>query len=217
MPLTIHGLAQSTCTQRVLTTLKELNVSDYKLRIVDWGAAEHKSPAFLKMQPFGKIPVLEDSDLPGVYIFESRAIIRYIVRKYSPTSSLLGSTPAAQALVETWISVESANFNPSAEGLAVQLVFGKFRGVEPDQAAVENHLKQLGATLDVYDKHLADKKFLVGEDFTLADIVHYPYLNLAVTSCGHPEVVNDRPNVKAWWERMSSRPAWKQVLAEGSF
>ncbi|KAJ3028448.1 hypothetical protein HDV00_010385 [Rhizophlyctis rosea] len=216
MTLTIHGMAASTCTQRVLTTLKELGVTDYHLRTVNFAEGEHKSADYVaRLHPFGKIPVLEDSDLPGTYIFESRAIIRYIARKYSsPKSTLLGSTPSAAALVETWISVESFNYDPSASSLVGQLVFKPiFWKQDPDMSIVESDLKKVAECLDVYDRHLAGKKFLVGEEFTLADLVHLPYTQLIVTAAKHSELINDRPNVKAWWERISSRPSWTETLA----
>lgn len=79
MVIKIHGVPQSTCTRRVLTTLVEKNVP-YEMVKIDVMAKEHKSDAFLKMQPFGKVPVLEDD---GVFIFESRAIAKYIAKKYA--------------------------------------------------------------------------------------------------------------------------------------
>lgn len=50
MTLIVHGVAYSTCTQRILTTLAELNVTDYKLEVVDITKGAHKSPEFLKLQ-----------------------------------------------------------------------------------------------------------------------------------------------------------------------
>lgn len=79
MAIKVYGAAASTCTKRVLTALEEKNVS-YELVPVNFAVAEHKSPEFLKKQPFGKIPVLEDD---GFLVFESRAICKYIAKKYA--------------------------------------------------------------------------------------------------------------------------------------
>lgn len=79
MVIKVHGIAQSTCTRRVLTALVEKNVP-YELVTVNFAVKEHKSEAFLKLQPFGKVPVLEDD---GVFIYESRAIAKYIAKKYA--------------------------------------------------------------------------------------------------------------------------------------
>lgn len=79
MALKVYGSTQSVCTRRVLTALIEKNVP-YELVNVDFiTAREHKSEAFLKLHPFGKIPVLEDN---GVFIYESRAVARYIAKKF---------------------------------------------------------------------------------------------------------------------------------------
>ncbi|KAL3682893.1 hypothetical protein R1sor_000915 [Riccia sorocarpa] len=71
MTIKLHGSAMSTCTGRVLITLFEKEVQDYEL--VDLSKGEHKSPEFLKHQPFGQIPYLVHGDLE---LFESRAIAR---------------------------------------------------------------------------------------------------------------------------------------------
>lgn len=78
MVIKVHCLPQSTCSRRVLVALEEKNVP-YEIVIVNLLADEHKKPAFLAKQPFGKIPVLEDD---GFFVYESRAIAKYIAKKY---------------------------------------------------------------------------------------------------------------------------------------
>jgi glutaredoxin len=68
-----------TCTQRVLTALYEKGVP-YELITIDFSKAEHKSEKYMKLQPFGKVPVLDDD---GFIMFESRAISKYIAKKYA--------------------------------------------------------------------------------------------------------------------------------------
>jgi glutathione S-transferase len=79
MVLKVHGVKGSTCTQRVLTALNEKGVP-YELITINFAKAENKSETYLKLQPFGKIPVLEDD---GFILFESRAIAKYIAKKYA--------------------------------------------------------------------------------------------------------------------------------------
>jgi glutathione S-transferase len=79
MALKLYGVAASTCTKRVLTTLVEKNVP-YELVTINVAGAEHKGPEHLKRQPFGKVPALEDD---GFIVFESRAICKYIAKKYA--------------------------------------------------------------------------------------------------------------------------------------
>ncbi len=79
MGLIIHGSPHSTCTQRVLTTLAEKGV-DHEMHEINFAKLDHKQPAHLKLQPFGKVPVLEDD---GYFVYESRAICKYIAKKYA--------------------------------------------------------------------------------------------------------------------------------------
>jgi glutathione S-transferase len=85
MVIKVHGVVQSTCTRRVLTALIEKGVP-YELVAVNFQAAEHKSAPFLAMQPFGKIPVLDDD---GFLVYESRAICKYIAKKYASQGTKL--------------------------------------------------------------------------------------------------------------------------------
>jgi glutathione S-transferase len=79
MVLKVYGSKTSTCTQRVLTALYEKGVP-YELITIDFSKAEHKSEKYMKLQPFGKVPVLDDD---GFIMFESRAISKYIAKKYA--------------------------------------------------------------------------------------------------------------------------------------
>ncbi|RKO88159.1 thioredoxin-like protein, partial [Blyttiomyces helicus] len=92
-------------SRRVLTALAEKG-QPWELVPVDFAKAEHKSPAFLKKQPFGQVPVLEDPDHPDFFMFESRAMARYVDAKYKGQGTdLMGSTAQETALIETWLSV----------------------------------------------------------------------------------------------------------------
>ena len=79
MVLKIYGAAHSTCTRRVLTVLAEKN-AEYELIPVNLSKNEQASAAFRVKQPFGKVPVLDDE---GFLVYESRAICRYLARKFA--------------------------------------------------------------------------------------------------------------------------------------
>jgi glutathione S-transferase len=188
MVLKLHGHPLSTCTQRVLTVLKETNTS-YELVNVDFASGEHKSPAFVEKQPFGQVPYLvcvlppippdrhanlayiQDDD--GFIVFESRAITRYIAAKAN--SPLLPSDPKKLALFETAASIESFNFDPYASGIAYQRVFLPYRGGKTDETRVAELTAALEGKLAAYDKILSKQKYLAGDELTLADLAHLPY------------------------------------------
>ncbi|TVY86651.1 Glutathione S-transferase, partial [Lachnellula willkommii] len=78
MTLKIYGIRESTCTSRVLTVLAEKGVTDYEF--ITMGPADMKAPEHLARQPFGKIPAIDDD---GFVLSESRAICKYLAKKYA--------------------------------------------------------------------------------------------------------------------------------------
>jgi glutathione S-transferase len=85
MTIKVHGAAGSSCTRLVLMVLVEKKVP-YELVSVDFTTGENKKPPFLAKQPFGKVPVLEDN---GFFVYESRAIAKYIAKKYAAQGTKL--------------------------------------------------------------------------------------------------------------------------------
>lgn len=79
MTVKLYAFKASTCSQRVITVLNEKNI-DYELITIQLMKGEQKTPEFIAKQPFGKIPVLEDD---GFLVFESRAICKYLAKKYA--------------------------------------------------------------------------------------------------------------------------------------
>jgi len=206
----LYGSPKSTCTRRVANILKEKNLP-YELISINLAEKANTTPEYLDKQPFGQIPVLEDN---GYSIYESRAIGRYIALKYASqgTQGLVpdGSDFEAIGRFEEASSVEYSQFSPSAEGLAVELVFKKFRGQEADPAAVEKHTANLQKKLDAYEKILSKKKYLAGENVTLADLYHLPYGDLLINVI-KIDILSTRPNLAKWWNDISARESWKSV------
>lgn len=209
MTIKVHGLAQATCTKRVLTVLAEKNIP-YELVEVDVMKGEHKQEPYLKKHPFGVIPVLEDD---GFFIYESRAICRYLEVKFKGQGTeLIPTELKAYGLFEQGAYVESSNFSPSAEGVVYELFFKNLRGLSADAEKAKQHTEKLASVLDVYEKILSKQEYIGGSTFTIADIYHLPYASLLFAiNLGH--LITDRPHVNAWWQRISSRPSWQKVNA----
>ncbi len=79
MVLKIHGVKGSTCTRRVLVALYEKDIP-FEFVPVDFATGEHKSAKHMALQPFGKVPALDDD---GFILFESRAMAKYLAKKYA--------------------------------------------------------------------------------------------------------------------------------------
>uniref|UniRef100_A0A2N9I595 glutathione transferase n=1 Tax=Fagus sylvatica TaxID=28930 RepID=A0A2N9I595_FAGSY len=148
-------------------------------------------------------------------ITESRAITAYVAEKFKETGTDLirHNNLKEAALVKVWIEVESQTFNPAISPIIIEFFVAPKLGKTPDQAIIDANLEKLGKVLDVYESKLSSTKYLAGDFFSLADLSHFPYTHYFMQS-PWASVVNDRPHVKAWWEDISSRPAFKKV-AEG--
>lgn len=146
-------------------------------------------------------------------VSESRAITEYISKKYkSPgTEDLLRSDcPEESVTVRVWVEVESHHFQPVMSPIIFQHFVVPLQGKAPDQAVIDDHLAKLAGVLDVYEARLAKTKFLAGDFFSLADLHHFPYMYYFMKT-PWAAAVTDRPRVKAWWEEMSGRAAFKKV------
>jgi len=210
MTIKVYGIPGSTCTGRVLATLYEKDVTDFEIVKVNLQTGDHKKPEYLALQPFGVIPVLQDGDLT---LFESRAIARFIAHKYEGQGTpLYGSTPKDKALVEQWLEVEGQNYNPAISAIVGEKVFKVMRGGQTDEAVVATNTEKLKKVLAIYDAHLAKSKYLAGDFYSLADLSHLTYTHYLITLAKLGDIIFAYPHVKAWWEDISSRPAWKKVL-----
>lgn len=149
------------------------------------------------------------------YNTESRAITSYVAEKFKETGPDLirYQNPKEAALVKVWIEVESQNFQPAISPIVYQSLVAPLLGNTPDQAAIDTNLEKLGKVLDVYESKLSSTKYLAGDFFSLADLHNFPYIFYFMKT-PWASLVNDRPHVKAWWEDISSRSAFKKV-AEG--
>ncbi|KNA20153.1 hypothetical protein SOVF_055030 [Spinacia oleracea] len=209
MGVKVYGLPISTCTATILTCLHEKE-AEFEFLPVDLFVAEHKQPPFLSKNPFGQIPVLEDDDLT---LFESRAMSSYIAEKYKDngTTDLLRQGDLKEAaIVKVWMEVEAHQYNPSIQPIIYQHFVAPIQGNTPDQSIIDSNLEKLGKVLDIYDEKLKTTKYLAGDYYTLADLHHLPYTHYFMTT-PFATLINSRPNVKAWWEDISSRPAFKKV------
>ncbi|KAK1294078.1 putative glutathione S-transferase GSTF1 [Acorus calamus] len=205
----VFGLALSTCTARVLTALEEKGAS-YEVVNVNLQIGEHKQPTYLARNPFGQIPALEDGSLT---IFESRAMARYVAKKYSSGTDLLRSgNPGEAAHVDVWLEAEAQHFNPPISTIVYHLVIVPIFGGVADEKVVEENTAKLEKVLDVYEERLSKSKYLAGDFFSLADLSHFPYTYYLMKT-PKASLVTSRPHLKAWWEAVSSRPAFKKVAA----
>ncbi|AUX44436.1 glutathione S-transferase [Sorangium cellulosum] len=201
----LYGHPMSTCTRKVLTVLAEKG-HEAEVVVVDLMKGEHKQPEHLARHPFGVIPLLEDGDFR---LYESRAIMRYLDAKL-PGAPLTPTELRSRALMDQWISVEQSYFSTPVIKILYQRILLPMRGQEGDESIVESATADIAKALDVADKALAGQEYLAGSSFSLADVSFMPYLGCLVASKAEA-LIASRPNVAAWWKRLSARPSWVKV------
>ena len=161
---------------------------------VDMAGGEHKSEAFLAMNPFGQVPVLDDD---GTIVGDSNAILVYLAESRQ-AEDWYPRDPKTRAEIQRWLSVAA---NEIANGPAAARLVTVF-GAKLDHAQT---LKIAAALLDKMEGQLAKRPFLVGDSPTIADIAGYSYIAHA------PEGGVDLspfPAVRAWLDRIEALPGF---------
>ncbi|KAL8910260.1 MAG: hypothetical protein Q9171_004424 [Xanthocarpia ochracea] len=204
MVLKLHGSAMSFA--RVLVVILEKDLP-YEHILVDIAKGDQKSEAYKKLQPFGKVPALEDD---GFLIFESRAICN----KYTSGPKLIPEgDDKAYGLFEQACSVEQSYFMAASEMIGTELIIKKLKGLgPPDEARVA----QAGADLDqvfaYYDKVLARQSYLAGDELTLVDLFHLPN-GSALKAFGYKGTFDKYPNMDKWFTGLQARETWVKAAA----
>lgn len=182
--------------------LDELGLA-YESRPVDLGAGAQRESWFVALCPNGKIPVLQDGER---VVWESGAILLYLAEHHDPDHRIL---PAEHSL--RWQAIQLAFFQ--AAGLGPNLGRLSDQLQTPDDRRnpemVATFTKEVDRILGVLDLILADGRRFLAQEYSIADIMHYPWLQ-PVLALRAPQLV-DRPRVVAWLERIASRPAVEGV------
>ncbi|GJD02929.1 glutathione S-transferase [Colletotrichum higginsianum] len=213
---TLYGARGSTNTDRVRLTLAEGGFTDYELILINlykaiaYAAAHHQSGENLKRHPWGKVPVVTFPD--GFTLYESRAIGKYLAKKYSFPLLPSDSDAEAAALFDQAQSVETLYFADPAGRIGYEKFVKKFIGLPADEAVVSAALRSVEAFFDVAERALQHSDYMAGKDFTLVDINYIPLVQRLV-ACGYGDVILGRKAVQAWWDRVVNRPAIQQLLA----
>ncbi|KAL6890570.1 hypothetical protein ACP4OV_008825 [Aristida adscensionis] len=156
-PVKVFGPAVSTNAARVLVCLEEVG-AEYEVVDVDFNAGEHKGPEHLARNPFGQTPAFQDG---GLMLFESRAISRYVLRKYKTDEMnlLREGNLHESALVDVWLDVEANQYDPAISPIIYQHYLIPMRGGTPDQKLISESLEKMKKLLDMYEAQLSKGLF----------------------------------------------------------
>ncbi len=198
MSLRIWGRTNSINVQKVLWIADELALNYERIDAgLQFGVVSQDW--FADVNPNRTVPTIDDD---GTVLWESNAIVRYLAAKHSP-GKMMPDNPGDRAAVEMWMDWQQTTLMPALGPLFLGLV--RTAPEDRDLAALDHAAGEVADGLRILDAHMAERSFVAGERFSAADIplgcVAYRWYALDVD---HP----DMPNLKAWYERLVTRPAF---------
>ena len=200
--LKLWGRPTSSNVQKVLWCCAELGI-EFERFDVGGPFGGNQDPEYLGLNPNGLVPTVKDGNL---VIWESNTICRYLATTRHG-DRLYPTDPAARTHVERWMDWQLSSIGASMGILLFGLV--RNRPEQRDQAAIEAGRLRAAAAWTIVDDALADRPYLAGDELTLAEIV----LGTLVYRW-HAFPIERPPlkNLRAWYERMRTRPGFKKYI-----
>jgi glutathione S-transferase len=204
--LTIWGRANSVNVQKVLWCLAEL---DLAFQRVDAGMQYGRTgdPAYLAMNPNARVPTLVDGDYA---LWESNSIMRYLCMAYRPETSIYPNEAKRRAAVDRWLDWTLSTVQP-----VDRPVFWGLVRTPPDQrdmAALQKHADAEAEVWRVAEHHLATRRYIEGDDFTIADISLGAYARrwFGVEGITRPK----QPHLERWLASLGERRGFSKFVAQ---
>ena len=179
----------------------------YEAHLVSFGTNDQMSPEFLSLNPNNKIPAIIDPNGPGgksIGIWESGAILIYLAEK---TGTFLSADPALKYETLQWVMWQMGGFGPMAGQLGF---FHKFAGKEyEDRRPFERYRDETKRLLGVLNQRLESREFIMGADYTIADMTSWPWARTITGfyEAGDEVGIESFPNVTRWLDVCAARPA----------
>ena len=162
--LKIYGGNLSSFCNKVRFAANAMEI-EYEYIKINFKEKEHKSSAFIKMHPAGKIPVIDDG---GFILFESNAIIKYLASQYNV--ALYPVEIKQRAVIDQWIDFCSCHIGNAMDKTLFNKIFAPRIKVPVDERAIQDGYMFLNRYFPIIDKRLKENQYLSGEKFSLADI-----------------------------------------------
>ncbi|ACM25605.1 glutathione S-transferase protein [Rhizobium rhizogenes K84] len=197
---------------KVSIALEELELP-YEPHLISFGTNDQKSPEFISLNPNGRIPAIIDPNGPGgkpIGLFESGAILVYLAEK---TGKLIPKDAAGRYEVLQWVFFQMGGIGPMFGQ------FGHFFKFAADKVAnnsypVERYRDEAKRLLSVLEDRLKGRQWIMGDEYTIADITTFPWVRGVDVFYGGREVLElaSFPSVMDWVERSTARPASQRGL-----
>ena len=178
------------------------------LRLVNIQQGESHSPEFLKLNPTGRTPVLQDGE---TILWESTAIMQYLASQ--TPNSLWPEDRGIRADIMRWQSWQLAHWHQACQPLQYENFVKLLLNLgDPDPQVVEQATKKFHQEAIVLNTHLSKQEFLVNHTLTLADFSVASDLTYAILG---KFPLDDYPHIRAWYSRIEQLPAWQETAPKG--
>ncbi|WP_394210384.1 glutathione S-transferase family protein [Psychrobacter piscatorii] len=167
----------------------------YELVAVDTLKGEQHAPEYRAINPNGKTPALEDD---GKRVFDSTAILMYLSEK----TGLLAGQPKDRSEMLSWLMFLATGLGPYSG----QSVHFRHKAPEKIPYAMNRYLREAERHYEVLDTHLEGHEYLVGDEYSIADISAWGWIDKATVVLGDAGLDN-YPNLKRWFATIDARPA----------
>ena len=197
---------------KVSIMLEETGLA-YEPHLVSFDSNDQFSPEFLSLNPNNKIPAILDPNGPGgepLALFESGAILLYLAEK---TGQLLDQDPARRYQTLQWLMFQMGGIGPMFGQLGF---FHKFAGRDyTDKRPRDRYVAESARLLGVLDQHLQDRDWMMGQDYSIADIALFPWVRNLVGFYEAGELVQFErfANVRRVLDAFLARPAVQRGLS----
>ena len=200
--ITIWGRANSVNVQKVLWCCDEL-VLPYNRIDAGMQFGRNTEPAYLAMNPTGRIPTLVDGDF---VLWESHSIVRYLTLQYGPSSLLYPAEPKVRASIDRWLDWTIGTLAPAERPVFQTLV--RTPEAERNAAKLAADIEAVAVWWKMLDTQMQGRFYIEGETFTLADIVVGSYAKrwFGLEGLTRPSM----PNLERWYARLATRSGFKK-------
>ena len=181
----------------------------YKVIPVNIGAGEQFKPEFLAISPNNRMPAIVDHEPADggapISVFESGAILQYLAEK---TGKFLPKDVRGRNEVFQWVYWQMGGLGP----MTGQANHFKIYASEKIPYAIDRYMKEVNRLHGVMERRLKDRLYLAGNDYTIADMMSYPWVR-AVERLGL--TLTEFPHLEQWFVRVGERPAVQKGMAVG--
>jgi glutathione S-transferase len=199
----VWGRSNSVNVQKVMWCIGELGLAHER---VDAGLSygKNREDWYLQRNPNGLIPLLEDDDFT---VWESNTIVRYLAAQYDTRGLLYPPNPQQRANAECWMDWQLTVQSPPLTTVFWTLV--RLPPEQRDETAYTKAVAKCDEVFTLLNQHLSRQPYMAGSQFTVGDIpvgaMTYRWYQLPLA---HPEL----PHLRAWYERLCERPAYREQV-----